>query len=113
MVPNAAEDYKHLIAAYRKCHATILIFSIVLSFKFHHLILSYLNDGKHLKGNFNMYSWKVWNAISLTYIFISYLPIAGSTVYFILTSEFGSILYYVNIEVLILSTYIMILLLVS
>jgi hypothetical protein len=84
MIPVGSSEYKIFLKKYHGCHATTLMFSFLLSFKFHHLILSRFGGRNHLKGSFNDADWRIWNGISMAYILSSYLALMAAGTFFYL-----------------------------
>lgn len=100
---------------YHKSNVAILMISFIVTFKFHHLALSYMANSSKLSGDFDSVTWRTWNAIAFTYIIVSYAPMVASCVLYLIDTidNFGEIPQYVALEVLILSTFVAILLIVG
>jgi len=77
------------------------------------MALSTMGNYDNISGDFDDNGWRTWNSVAFTYIIISYCPIIAACIIFIVSDDnAGGIPFFQSIEVLILSTFVMILLLV-
>lgn len=90
-----------------------ILMAFTFSFKFHMLQLSYWH-GSEYRGEWTPDAWGVWNGLVITYLISSYFVMMGSCAFFLSNNQslYGTWIYYVTMETLVLSTYVAILLLV-
>lgn len=113
MVPNTLYSYKQLLTEY-KCGTFIArAISYLISFKFSLILVSYFFNSPRLKGDYSAMNWKQFNRFSLAFILLPYACMMASCILFIMTDGFWSYPGFVAAEVVVLSTFVAILLMID
>ena len=113
MVPHTLFSYKTLITNY-KCSTFLFRFiSYVFTFKFSLILVSYFWMRPRFKGDYSAHNWKTFNRLSISWIILPYPIMMISCLWFLLIDGFFSYPGFVAVEVIVLSTILMILLLLD
>jgi hypothetical protein len=109
--PRGDAYYQEVVMTEHKKHARcVMLSSFLFTFKFQHILLSNLAEKERYAGDFTDECWRVWNKFALVYILLIY-PVAVTGAIFSILDPSSPVAGYMAIEVIIVSTYITILLL--
>lgn len=113
MVPNSLFSYKTLLTNY-KCSTFIFrIISYIFTFKFSLILVSYFWLRPRFRGDYSALNWKQFNRLSIVFICLPYPLMMLACLYFLLFDGFFSYPGFVAVEVICLSTILMVLLLLD
>ena len=113
IVPNSLFSYKQLVSDY-KCTTWFLnSIGYIVSFKFSLILVSYFWLRPRLKGDYSALNWKQFNKFSLAFILLPYPMMMLSCGYFLVSDGMFSYAGFVAIEVIALSSILMVLMLLD
>ena len=109
MVPNTLYSYKQLLTEYKCSTFLARAVSYLVSFKFSLILVSYFFNCNRLKGDYSAMNWKHFNRFSIAFL-VPFGCMMAACIYFIMTDGFWSYAGFVAVEVICLSSIIMMLL---
>jgi hypothetical protein len=113
IVPSSPLHYKILISDYKCSTFLFRTISYLISYKFSLILVSYFWLRPRLKGDYNVQNWKVFNRISLAFIFLPYPLMMLACIYFLMFDGFFSYPGFVALEVIVITTILMVLMLLD
>ena len=113
MVPNTLFSYKTLLANYKCSTFLFRITSYIISFKFSLILVSYFWLRPRFRGDYSALNWKQFNRLSIAFICLPYPTMMLACMYFLMTDTFFSYPGFVAVEVIVLSTILMVLLMLD
>ena len=113
MVPDSLFSYKVLLTNYKCSTFLFRTISYLVSFKFSLILVSYFWLRPRLRGDYSVANWRVFNRISIAFIVLPYPMMMMACLYFLLSDGFFSYPGFVALEVIVLSTTLMVLMLLD
>lgn len=113
MVKNSLFTYKTLLVNYPCSTFLFRIISYIFSFKFSLILVSWFWLRPRFKGDYSALNWKQFNRLSIVFICLPYPVMMIACAWFLMFDGFFSYPGFVALEVIVLSTILMILLLLD
>ena len=113
MVPNTLFSYKTLLTNYKCSTFLFSVISYLFTFKFSLILVSYFWLRPRFRGDYSALNWKQFNRLSIVFICLPYPVMMIACAWFLLFDGFFSYPGFVAVEVIALSTILMVLLLLD
>ena len=113
MVPNSFQTYKIILKNYRCSSYFYLFIAYAFTFKFSLISVSWFFVKPSLCGDYSAHNWKVFNRLSIAFVCLPYPLMMIACIYFLMKDGFFSYPGFVAVEIILLSTILMVLMLLD